>query len=71
MELLNYKVTFEHLLMLIAILYVIFFFMQKREKFEQEQSKTETIKKDSLCGEESINNGYLHYIFNSPAVPRR
>lgn len=70
MKLFKYEVTFEHLIMLVAILYVIFFFMQKREKFEQE-SKTETVKKDSRCGEESINYGYLHYVFNSPAVPRR
>ena len=71
MKLFKYEVTFEHLLMLVAILYVIFFFMQKRENFEQEQSKKEDVKKDSRCGEESIDYGYLHYIFNSPAVPRR
>lgn len=70
MEIFTYKITFTHLLMLIAILYIIYFLMQKKERFEEVNYKT-AVKKDSRCGEESINSAYLNYMFNSPQVSRR
>jgi hypothetical protein len=81
MELLNYEITFEHLIILVAILYILMFIIKRKEGFEtevelktkQEQQQLKNIiqQKTRACREESINHGFLHYAFNSPAVPRR
>lgn len=70
MKLLNYEITFEHLVILVAILYILMFIIKTKERFDQEES-TEKPKKDKVCSQESVNYGHLHYVFNSPAVPRR
>lgn len=88
MKLLNYEITFEHLIVLVAILYILMFIIKRKESFEtdlelqnkkqqqlknkqEQQLKNMIRQKTKACGEESINQGFLHYAFNSPAVPRR
>lgn len=127
MELLNYEITFEHLIILVAILYILMFIIKRKEGFETEevelkkwtrpptlpypwgstpdvatkptnlngiieQKQEQELKnkqeqelknkqelqlkniiqqKTKACREESIDQGFLHYAFNSPAVPRR
>ena len=90
MELLNYEITFEHLIILVAILYILMFIIKRKEGFETEevellknkqeqelknkqelQLKNIIQQKTKACREESIDQGFLHYAFNSPAVPRR
>jgi hypothetical protein len=124
MELLNYEITFEHLIILVAILYILMFIIKKKEGFETEEvellqkwGRPSTIpypwastpevstkltnisieqklqlknkqeqelkneqelqlkniiqQKTKACREESIDQGFLHYAFNSPAGPRR
>ena len=118
MELLNYEITFEHLIILVAILYILMFIIKRKEGFETEEvellkkwGRPSTIpypwgstpevatkptnlsgsikqeqelknkqelqlkniiqQKTKACREESIDQGFLHYTFNSPAVPRR
>lgn len=122
MELLNYEITFEHLIILVAILYILMFIIKKKEGFEEVELLTKwgrpsTIpypwestpematkltnmsieqklqlknkqeqelknkqelqlkniiqQKTKACREESIDQGFLHYTFNSPPVPRR
>jgi len=96
MELLNYEITFEHLIILVAILYILMFIIKRKEGFETEvelkNNKQQQLKnkkqqelknkqelqlkniiqqKTKACREESIDQGFLHYAFNSPAVPRR
>ena len=39
---------------------------QVNEKQEEKKQKI-----DKACSQQSINYGYLHYVFNSPAVPRK
>jgi hypothetical protein len=72
MKLLNYEITFKHLIMLVAILYILMFIIKTKERFETEiESKDVQKQKSKACGQESVNSGYLHYVFNSPLVPRR
>jgi hypothetical protein len=60
----KFEITFEHLVMLVAILYILMFIVKTKEGFDQ-------TKQDKACSQESINYGHLSYMFNSPAVPRR
>jgi hypothetical protein len=62
------EITIQHLLFLVAILFLANYIFQKKESFE---NSSETNKKDKACGQESINYGFLHYIFNSPKTPAR
>lgn len=72
MKLLNYEITFEHLIMLVAILYILMFIIKTKESFETEMESKDTQKqKSKACSQESVNYGHLHYVFNSPLVPRR
>lgn len=74
MKLLNYEITFEHLVILVAILYILMFIIKTKERFEQDQDKEESKNKpnrDKACSQQSINYSHLHYVFNSPPVPRR
>jgi preprotein translocase subunit YajC len=69
----KFEITFEHLIMLVAILYILMFVIKTKERFDQAQEKQEEKKQkiDKACSQQSINYGYLHYVFNSPAVPRK
>lgn len=60
------KLTVEHLVMLVAILYIGSFMLRAKETFEQTKPR-----KDKLCGQLSINEAHMGYVFNSPPVPRR
>lgn len=71
MQILNYEITFEHLVILVAILYILMFIIKTKESFDQEESKDKPPQKDKACSQASINEGYLHYLFNSPPVPRK
>jgi hypothetical protein len=48
------------------------FIIKTKERFETEiESKDAQKQKSKACGQESVNYGHLHYVFNSPLVPRR
>ena len=60
-------ITIEHLAMLVAILFIIYFMMTAKENFEQINSKP----KDRSCAQESINYAYLDYVFGGIKSPRQ
>lgn len=65
----NFNLSVEHLVMLVAIFFIISFITQTKEKFDQLVEKKDTTKTKD-CGQKSVNYSMLHYIFNSPASPR-
>jgi hypothetical protein len=62
-------ITIEHLVMLVAILYIIYFMMTAKENFEQ-ITNLNSKPKDRACGQESINYAYLDYVFGGIKSPR-
>lgn len=67
------KVNIEHLVMLVAILFILFFILNIKENFQSEDNnnQNENVKpRDKTCGQESVNYGFLHYIFNTLQSPR-
>jgi hypothetical protein len=62
-------ITIEHLAMLVAILFIIYFMMTAKENFEQ-ITNTNSKPKDRACAQESINYAFLDYIFGGIKSPR-
>jgi hypothetical protein len=60
-------ITIEHLIMLVAILYIIYFMMTAKENFEQIINSR---PKNRSCSQESINNAHLNYVFGGIKSPR-
>jgi hypothetical protein len=61
------EITIEHLIMLVAILFILSFLLKAKETFEAGDQKP----KSKACGQESVNYGFQHYIFDSPKTPAR
>jgi len=63
-------ITIWHFIILVAILFMIQHLFVKRENYESIENKDK--KQDNkLCGESSIDQGFLYYIFNSTKTPAR
>jgi hypothetical protein len=63
------EITIQHLLMLITVLFVLSFLLQKKEKFESEAENAKP--KNKACSQQSVNYGFQHYIFSGPKLPAR
>jgi hypothetical protein len=66
---LNIDITIEHLAMLVAILFIIYFMMTSKEHFEQ-ITNSNSKPKDRACAQESINYAFLDYVFGGVKSPR-
>lgn len=66
----KFDITIEHLVMLVAVLYIASFIMQTKEAFDSLVEKNDTTNTKE-CGQKSVNYNILDYIFTSPSVPRR
>jgi hypothetical protein len=53
----------KYFFILVAILFILMFIFDKKEKFDNEKSKQ--------CSQKAINNAYNKYIFSSPQFMRR
>jgi uncharacterized membrane protein len=63
-------ITIWHFIILVAILFAIQYLFVKRENYESVQGGDKKTD-NKLCGETSIDQGFLYYIFNSPKTPAR
>lgn len=54
------QLTIEDFLMLIVVLFVVYFFLNIKETFEQIETKPKPKKE---CSQASINSAYNDYIF--------
>lgn len=63
---LSIDLTVEHLIALVAILFILYFMMTTskkiKEQFEQ-ITNSNSKPKDRACGQESINYAFLDYVF--------
>jgi hypothetical protein len=63
-------ITIWHFIILVAIFFAMQYLLVKRENYESIQGEDKKTS-DKLCGESSIDKGFLYYIFNSPKTPAR
>lgn len=61
---LSIDLTVEHLIVLVAILFILYFMMTTSKKIkEQFEQITNSKPKDRACAQESINYAFLDYVF--------
>ena len=63
------KINFQHLILLIAITFIIFYFTQKTTIFKKEKFDNivtnSADRKNKTCSQDSINTTIKDYIFSS------
>lgn len=61
-------INIEQLLMLVALLFMIYFFMNIKETFDQ--LKEDKAPKTKECSQQSVNTAYNDYIFGGAKFVR-